>query len=513
MTITFRFTKDTSSEGFKLSGRTPQDNPAAEAFTGLFIKLMKMKEEAAQKFTKCPKFKVTLSAGNTTSLVVSGKSEGVRFSISIHKLSSETLTSLRPFLQDRQPSTPAPPPTAAAKPSLTEPIARASKLPPGIYNPNTNCFMNATFQMVMNDTELRRALLDTFRVEQGKCQAEIAKVDGTINTLNQQIAEIQTQYPYLYWLNAGYKAKNETLQNENNSQKNLQKLSTAYEAFFKAVEIYENGGKETIDLTPLRHLLTIFPGSGSSGQCDAEEFFNALFYKVKLSGYKIGYEEAFERTYAPLDPHSQLAQETYTREKWSTIQKEDLIQLQPGNKRKNPNGTNITLTLALEDAIKRANELNEAKKVKEVIKISGQELLDTLFMPCNVKDPASPTACTDGYYVMQTEKKTFEKPPQRFLVHLKRFTFEGAPKKISELVSMPELITIENKPYRVKAIIYHLGGASGGHYKAFLKKDHIWIEANDASVTVAGKSDVDEAKDNGYLYLYEEWEHKVEEID
>lgn len=77
---------------------------------------------------------------------------------------------------------------------------------------------------------------------------------------------------------------------------------------------------------------------------------------------------------------------------------------------------------------------------------------------------------------------------------------------------MPELITIEKKDYRLKAIIYHLGGASGGHYIAYLKKDNIWIEANDTYVDKAEPSAVDKARENGYLYLYEATD-KMEPID
>jgi ubiquitin C-terminal hydrolase len=512
-TITYTFTKTTSSDGFKLLGRTSADQRATEPLTALVLRVMKISQEAAEAIRTYSKIKVVILTKDTTSVLVKvKKSKGVYFTFNIPKLSPETISSLRPLLHEKQPSPPEQP-AAAAKSSITEPIAleppasTSLQLPPGIYNPNTNCFMNATFQMVMNDTELRRALIETFRAEQEKCKADLTKKDITIGTLNQQIAEFQSKSTF-YWFFADYQRLSKNLEEQKSKQADLQKLSRTYEAFFKAFENYDNGGKETINLTPLRHLLTIYPGSGSSGQCDAEEFFNALFNNVKLSNYKIGYEEAFERTYAPLDPESKLAKETYTQDRWSKIKKADLIQLQSGNKTKNSNGTNITLTLDLEDAIKKAKE---AKKTEEVIKISGQELLDTLFMPRNVKDPASPTACTDGYYVMQTEKKAFEKPPQRFLVHLKRFTFEGAARKISELVSMPELITIEKKHYRLKTIIHHLGGASGGHYIGYLKKDNIWIKANDSSVSIAEKSAIDEARENGYLYLYEEWQ--IEGID
>lgn len=349
-------------------------------------------------------------------------------------------------------------------------------LPPGIKNPNTNCFMNATFQMIMNDKVLRDALVETYREEIKKCEIKLTEIAEKQKQLDQELQSSQTGW--FYWLKGPYIRASQNIEQNKTEREKCEKLASAYQKFLDAVKDYEKGGKE-IDLTPLRYLLTIFPHAKPWGMGDAEEFFNALFHPVDCAKYQIGYREGFERTYAPLNPQSEFANK-YTQERWATTKVDDRVVLQEGNK-------STSLTPKQTPTLSLEFEKNS----------TGQKLLDQLFEPSHNHD-CDPTPCQNGYYLLQTEKRIFQHPPKRFMIHLKRFTDTGA--KINKPLQMSEIVTIEGQHYSLKSIVYHIGAA---HYIAYIKKQDTWFKANDEHVTVATHEDLETGLNYGYLYFYE----------
>lgn len=151
----------------------------------------------------------------------------------------------------------------------------------GLYNPDNNCFMNAVFQMIMNDDTLCRALIETYTP--------------------------------------------------------LARTHEAYKTFIDVVALYKSGSADPlkkVDLDPLRHLLKIYASKtnanasgwqdGSMG--DAEEFLNALLDKVDLEKFNLGFRNGFRRTGTPLgtaltkskdilDPKNTLTLQLEIREK------------------------------------------------------------------------------------------------------------------------------------------------------------------------------------------------------
>ena len=153
----------------------------------------------------------------------------------------------------------------------------------GLYNPDLNCFMNATFQMIMNDEALCQALVETYTplVESYKVQMQVA-----------QGADFQT----------------------------CKKYYEAYKTFIDTVALYKSGDSEKlrkVDLDPLRFLLGIYasrknPNISGSKDCsmgDAEEFLNALLYDVDLKKYNVGFRQGYRRTYQLLGTETRLPRE------------------------------------------------------------------------------------------------------------------------------------------------------------------------------------------------------------
>jgi hypothetical protein len=513
MTIYLHFEQKSPGALHLKSDKNPDAAATVAAVNALFASIKEMNKAAAEKISNIKEFTAALTGmpdSKTITVQITGKVNNVQIVINVGKLKPETAQFLPPSLVekifspgahqvDSKPNIPTTTPVqsllihtfpmAMVGPSLftyqsalANPQIEALK-PPGITNPSTNCFMNATFQMVMNDEVLCQALVETFTEALKKCEAEKVTISSNRVQLDQELEALKKTQGWWYTWTAPYRQWSERDQKNNSDLEKCEKHSTAYQHFLNAVNIYKTGGKEKIDLTPLRYLLKIYRGSRPGGMGDAEEFFNALFYLVDLRKHQIGFCEGYERTYARLDPNSELAEE-YTPERWSKIKKDDLITLQEGNKRINfEEKREHTPTLAF-----------EFQKNK-----TGQKLLDELLTPQDAN--GEPIGCQDGYYLLQTEKRIFEQLPQRFMVHLKRFTYNaatGAPEKIDDELPMSQVVTIQEQDYLLRSIVYHVGAA---HYVAYINKKGVWYKANDSVVTVA--NDLQTGLKYGYLYFYE----------
>lgn len=518
MTIYLQFEQKSPGTLHLKGDNDPEAAKTVAAVTALFASIKEKNKAAAEKISNFKEFTATLtgvSDSKTITVQITGKVNNAQVIINIGKLKPETAQSLPSSLVEklfspaakesalepisRKPTiSNAPPvhsllihtfPMAIVGPSLftyqsvlANPRIEASK-PPGLSNPGTNCFMNATFQMVMNDEVLCQALVETFTEALKNCADEKATISSNRVALDKELEALKKTEGWWYTWTSSYRQWSEKSEKNTSKLQKCEKRSTAYKTFLNAVNAYRTGGKE-IDLTPLRYLLTIYRGSRPRGMGDAEEFFNALFYSVDLKKYQIGFCEGFERTYAPLDPNSELAKE-YTLDRWNKLKKDDLIILQEGNKRVNfESQREHTPTLAL---VLKKNS-------------TGQKLLDELLTPQDAK--GDPTGCQDGYYVLQAEKRIFEQLPKRFMIHLKRFTFDegsGEPEKIDDELPMSQVLTVQGQDYLLKSIVYHVGAA---HYVAYINKKGVWYKADDSRVTIA-EDDLQTGLERGYLYFYE----------
>jgi ubiquitin C-terminal hydrolase len=105
------------------------------------------------------------------------------------------------------------------------------------------------------------------------------------------------------------------------------------------------------------------------------------------------------------------------------------------------------------------------------------------------------------------------------IIGLKRYAFdrtEGIVKKINHAIKIP--LEIDMQPYLVEpqsnsyynliAIVMHQGTAKGGHYVAYVKYKNNWYLCNDEAVSKISASQVKEAINKGYVYIYEQTEPK-----
>jgi len=90
--------------------------------------------------------------------------------------------------------------------------------------------------------------------------------------------------------------------------------------------------------------------------------------------------------------------------------------------------------------------------------------------------------------------------PKYLLVQLKRFTFFSASNKNNNDVSVPTELKIKHHKYELRGIIFHMGGAGGGHYISIIKMGKKWFACNDNSVNEI--SNISNFLNKGYTYLF-----------
>jgi len=316
------------------------------------------------------------------------------------------------------------------------------------------CFMNAAFQLIMNDPELLKALVETYRQELTRGDLTEAKRNG-------------------------------------------------YSAFLNAVTAYQAGAKDQIDLTPLRQLF--YDARSAYVQGDSFEVIQALLGPVKQANYPhLFFRQTIEKRYTQHTPTMWermsgkiAAKETAIKSSPNWQTERDI--LPPNRTKRDQPQLTYSFPITLETG-----------------EIDGQRLIDRMFTDVARTDQADLDAAA-GYFADQGAKdrgdislwreafsKTIiDQAPERFMVDLKRFQFSrtGVRSKITREVQMPERATLHGAQYRLKSIVIHSGTVSGGHYYAYIRKGDQWQVANDSTVTAT--SDISHGLNNGYLYWYE----------
>lgn len=108
--------------------------------------------------------------------------------------------------------------------------------------------------------------------------------------------------------------------------------------------------------------------------------------------------------------------------------------------------------------------------------------------------------------------------PETLIFALKRFDIStGVPKKVSTPVNISKNLVVQARSknninnilyydYKLKSIAIHYGTTGGGHYIAYVFEPDAnrWIKYNDSQVAIVSEKEVeDDARTNGYLFLYE----------
>ena len=90
--------------------------------------------------------------------------------------------------------------------------------------------------------------------------------------------------------------------------------------------------------------------------------------------------------------------------------------------------------------------------------------------------------------------------PKYLLIQLKRFTFFSSSNKNNNDVIVPTELKIKNHKYELRGIIFHMGGAGGGHYISIIKLNDKWYACNDNSVSEI--NNISNFLNKGYTYLF-----------
>jgi hypothetical protein len=344
--------------------------------------------------------------------------------------------------------------TLALPPVLLAPISSKVEDVIGIVNggpkggDSSTCFMNAAFQLIMNDEELLRAILETY-------QTELKKSDLPADN------------------------------------------RTAYIAFINAVIAYKAGNRDGVDLNPLRKIFYNAKTAGVQG--DSSEVIFALLGPVDVRKYpRLFTPQTIEKMYVPepkLTFPASLWSSPTTYKLVAADKREEFSIISPNRIMQDHTQPAYALQVPL------SGETNGTK----LIELQFQQ------HPCHNQTEragyyASEAAKQAGIrspYVPTEERTILSNAPDRFLVDLKRFqNVLGVRTKIKTEIDMPQELTVMKTRYRLKSIVVHAGEVTGGHYYAYVRKGNgPWKKANDSDSRDA--TDLDHGLKNGYLYWYE----------
>jgi hypothetical protein len=344
--------------------------------------------------------------------------------------------------------------TPVITPALLAPISSKVENVIGIVNggpkggDGSTCFMNAAFQLIMNDEELLGAILETY-------QAELKKLDLPADN------------------------------------------RTAYIAFINAVIAYKAGNRDGIDLNPLRKIF--YNAKDAHIQGDASEVIFALLGPVQTRQYpKLFTDQTIEKKYIPepkltfpaslwSSPTTYKLVAADKREEFSIISPDGIMrdQTQPAYALQVPLSGETNGTKLIEQQFQMHNCPDRTERAGYYTSLEAKQ--------AGIRSP----------YVPTEEQTILSAAPDRFLVDLKRFqNVLGVRTKIKTEIDMPQELTVMNTRYRLKSIVVHAGEVTGGHYYAYVRKSNgPWMKANDSDSRVA--TDLDHGLKNGYLYWYE----------
>ena len=99
-----------------------------------------------------------------------------------------------------------------------------------------------------------------------------------------------------------------------------------------------------------------------------------------------------------------------------------------------------------------------------------------------------------------SKRTSISKWSKHLIIVLKRFDYNGRSQKINNEIQVP----IEwRHNYILKGIVFHSGSPFGGHYIYIGNHNNKWLIFNDDHVKEISENELNNYKNNGYLYYYE----------
>ena len=398
--------------------------------------------------------------------------------------------------------------------------------PIGLWNEGASCFINAVFQMIMNDEELARAIRESFDLEKGfrwiekksASAPERREIEQVMIMIRDEAKKVfrkddVKKYPQFYQLvfEKGLESvhlvdfKSEWVRMKNNSQmkdffERLERKLSGFKAFIAGEKAYHEaeqkkqsavsaaGGSWWGGGTLLRDLRNLMPENSSRGQQDADELLAVLLNWVDGS------------------KHPHLFFQKGTERKWEITDTQDANEIQKKQERHDNAQTNDDLlTLMPSNGV-----LKQLEGFACILEISdlfegacGEELVQKALEFSQV-EPFEAIYSYRGeakYFKQVAERAVLEPSPERLIIRLKRFEYTNKASKINVSVRMKKKMKMGEHEYRLKSIVHHCGGVGGGHYTSYIFKNEKWWLCNDSDVMSV--DDISEGLNTGYLYFYE----------
>lgn len=354
-----------------------------------------------------------------------------------------------------------------------------------LSNGNNICFINGSFQSLMNIPDLMPVLIPAHEAKIKKEQARIQELQDQINaynlvnsTPNEDVSKLQTQ--------------------KNVLQKSIQASKT----LIKACEAYKDDGKKPVGLNDLRGFSENFR---SDSQEDAEELLVRIWDPV-LEPLRNGINAEGKRDVGciPTNLHQstlnvlgQFVPKIGEEKQLERVDAEPLdLACRQGELRNKkdvsklpPNG--LLKTVAVASSIPFA-----VPPLKPDEKIALQTLVtkQLTMQPLQEKDGTSVYEQHNGIksdYEVTQKRIVIESlagtPPEFLTLHLKRF--DRPKNKVKTQIELPAdnkltlIVDRKNVDYEIHAVEAHRGSSVDvGHYFSYIKKESGWVEANDESI-------------------------------
>ena len=321
----------------------------------------------------------------------------------------------------------------------------------GIPNGGNTCFMNAGFQLIMNNPSLLQALVETY-----KTLAENEDIDG----LKRYV----------------------------------------YKNFLTDITNYQNGHVTELNLSYLRILFSD-PETQQEGTFgDVTEFMDALLQPIDSTKYPHLFCQIEEvKQFEPiLNPDDELQEDLRYRSREFESCKDIPGWVQ-----------NKYTTLPQNGTISKIGKFSTLMIPVPESKnsVTGQHLLDHYFSKKHQQEDAPVIYQQEGTlqsFSVVSSQNILDTAPELLNISFNRFRENGS--KIESQVDMPKKITIPLKSgfqeYELQSVAIH----TEAHYIALIKKDAKSLIADDSSIYEANPRHIEHAMTKGYLYVYKRCE-------